>query len=811
MEVKNINRVDTGRGNKDASAGFPSHLVEPKIKLTPEWCLSFLKGMNTGNNQMTIFRNNTEKYKQWRDYARGDQEIDQYKEMLTSSNKKNRGRKNQSWRNLDYEIMPIAPKFVRILEGMIMKQPRIVKTKGIDNESLDAERTYESKLSEFVFNRDWLSKIQGAGFNANSPIAQGDPEPMTMGEIPLYKDIYYKDRNALELKDVIDTTLEVNKMDEQGRRDCVIDYIEVGVAGTKVFVDTNGFLKIRRTIPERIISNVCRKDDFGDISWVGEYQEMTIQELKQEAGNQFTEEEYRRIAEESNNKSYGSASNFIPTFTEEDVISYPYDNEKITVLDGEWFSVDSRTSKVGKNKAGNPTFERVKNNFLPNGVSDDMYKEQSKGEKYLMRRNLKNVYRGKWVVNTGFIYNYGLQTDMIRMGSSLEDVKLSYTFHTSQYSSVIRNIIPILDQIQINWLQFQNHNARSRPSGLSIEMGALENLQLGKGGEKMTPKEALRLYFDTGILVWRRKEWGGASNQWKPIEELANAPSAGAQQSLTNIITMIDMLRNILGINEVSDASTPNPEIGKFVTESAMVATQSAINYLYFGDKKIYEGTAEKVALLLPSLIKKGKSKAFIGALGLSSYNFFKNNIDLTRYEFSTKIEVGYSDEQRAIVQKYMQIDITNGTIGSDDAIKIEGEENPHKQASMLRQAKIETQKRESEVSQQNAQLEVEKNTASAQASSAAEVEKETQLSELRNAEAVIKSDLTIKEQNNKLKGDIILRKLDAGIKLTEQDDEQVTDILKEKIKQETALEVAEINAETAEKVSKEKPKAEAA
>lgn len=800
MEVKNRNSINTGTGNKDAVTGFPSHLIDPKLKLSPEWCLAYLAGMHTSHSQMSISRSNTEKYKQWRDYARGNQDIDQYKEMSMSSNKRNKGKNNQTWRKLDYEIMPIAPKFVRILEGMIMNQPRIIKTKGIDNESLDAERTYESKLAEWVFNKEWLEKV-GDGKNINSPIGEGDPEPMTMGEIPLYKDIYYKDQNALELKDLIDTTFEVNKFEEQGRRDCVIDSLEVGLAGTHVSVDTNGFIKVRKVMPERVITNVCKKDDYSDLSWAGEYVQMTIQELKQEAGNQFTEDQYRRIAEQTSNKNYPSGLS--GSSVDADAISFPYDNENINVLKGTWFSVDSRTSKVGKNRAGNKTFERVKNNFLPNGVSDDLYKEKHNGEKYLVRRNLKNAYRGNWIVDTNFIYNYGLETDMIRMGSSLEDVKLSYSFHTTGFDSVIRKIIPILDQIQINWLQFQNHNARSKPAGLSIEMTALESLSLGKGGEKMTPKEALRLYFETGILVWRRTNWNGATNQWKPIDELANSTSTGAQQSLSNILQMIDMLRNILGINEVSDASTPNPDIGKFVTESAMVATKSAVNYLYFADKKLYEETAEKVALILPSLIKRGKSKAFIGALGLRSYNFFKKNIDLTRYEFSTKIDAGYSDEQRAIVQKYMQLDIQKGTLGSDDAIKIEQEENPHKQVAMLRQSKIEYERRQSENAQESANIELEKNIQSTKAAAAADVEKETALSELRKEEEEFRSELAMKSQNNTLKGDIIKIKLEAGIKLTEQEEDHVNDIVKERIKQETSIKVAEMRT----KETKEQPK----
>jgi hypothetical protein len=806
MKVTETTSVDTGVNNADSQAGFPSHLIDPDKKRTPQWCLAFMKGMHERNNQISIFRNNATSYKEWRDYARGKQEIDQYKETPASGNKRNRGKRNNTWKNLDYSIMPIAPKFVRILEGMIMKQPRIVKTKGIDNESLDAERTYEGKLAEYLFNQEWLQKVQTeVNIQANTPIASGDPAPMTMGEIPLYKDLYYKDQNALELKDVIDTVMEVNKFKEQGRRMCVRDSIEVGVLGSKVYIDTNGFIKVRDVRPERVITNTCKKDDFSDIQWAGEYVEMTIMDMKQEAGNQFTEKEYKEIAEKATGNNY-SQNNF-PSHIEEDIISYPYDSAKITVLDAEWFSADTRTTKVSTNKYGNKMSERVPKDYLPKGVSDDMYKEKSGGKSYLMRRNLKNVYRGKWIVGTQFIYNYGLATDMIRMGSSLEDVKLSYSFHTLSFDSLMRMIKPILNQIQVNWLQFQNHNARSRPSGLSIEMSALENLTLGKAGEKMTPKDAIKLYMETGILVWRRKEWSGHTSQWRPVEELQNQPSTGAVQSLQNILSMIDMLRNILGINEVSDASTPNPEIGKFVTESAMVATQDAINYLYYADKKLYEETAEKVALLLPDLIKRGPSKAFIESLGLRTYNFFKKNIDLTRYQFSTRIEAGYSDEQRAIVQKYMELAVSNMEISGDWAIKIENEENPHKQAAMLRQAKLEKIKENQEKAQAESEMQTESNIASAQAASEAKIAENKALAKLEMQKDANKHELTIKEQNNLVKGQIVLEKLKAGIALTEQEEALAASLMETNIQARTSIKVAEIGAKASEKAAAARPK----
>ena len=98
-EVKNINRVNTGMNEKGTVSGFPSHHVDPSIKQQPEWCLRFLKGMHTGNNENNIFRNKSEDYKKWRDYARGQQEIDQYKERRAAGKKRNRGKNNNTWKN----------------------------------------------------------------------------------------------------------------------------------------------------------------------------------------------------------------------------------------------------------------------------------------------------------------------------------------------------------------------------------------------------------------------------------------------------------------------------------------------------------------------------------------------------------------------------------------------------------------------------------------------------------------------------------------------------------------------------------------
>lgn len=807
--------VDTGDNadlkinTAETKKGFPSHLVDQKIKKSYKWCFHYVKAMHweyRGGTGPALFRNVANKYKEYRDYARGNQEVDQYKEMLGAARKRNRGKRNLSWKNLDWSILPIAPKFVEVLKGKMKAQPRNLKIRAIDSSSLEQERLYESELAEWIFNREWYRKLADRlpGFEKQSPVQDGEPEPKSVGDIPMYKNLFYKDEASMELTDVIELSFEVNNMPHI-REEVIEDLIEVGIAGTRTYIDSNGFLKTRRVVPERMVANQCKFKDFRDLIRVGEYVEMTISDLKQMAGNQFTEDEYRKIAEYSTNKTFGAGA-FTTDYYEE-TYTYPYDYEKITVLDAEWLSVDEKTTNVSKDRYGNLQSEFVGKDFLPKGVSDDDYKEKYNGERYIIRRNVKNRYRAMWVVDSPYLFNYGLATDMPRQASSLAETSTSYKIYTTNFDSLMRKIIPVLDQIQINWLQFQNHVARSRPAGLSIEMSALENLSLGKGGERMTPKEALRLYFDTGILLWRRKEWSGHTSQWKPVEELNNGIGDAAAQHFQNIINQIDILRNLIGLNQVDDASTPNPEIGKFVTETASQATNFALDYLYHAEKEIYEGTAQITALLLPDLIKRGGGKGMVQALGKKTFNFFKNNIDLTFHEFSIKIEAGSTDEQKIMIHEYTKLAMGNDKIEEEHAIMISQELNPYKQVELLRHFKEEKTKRSMDEQKAVAQIEEQKNVNSANAAADAEIRKTVEVSKIELQKEIMIKKLDIQSEMMKGQVQLVIAKIKSGTELTKIEKKIEADIIIADMKVDGTIEVAEIQAESAENVAEKQPK----
>jgi len=106
---------------------------------------------------------------------------------------------------------------------------------------------------------------------------------------------------------------------------------DYGVAGYKEYIDSNGAIKIRTINPRNIIINHCKKNDFSDASYVGEVIEMTISDLKQMAGDQFTAEEYENIAKNVLGK-YGNPREWPSSLS---IYNKGYDRFNIRVLDME--------------------------------------------------------------------------------------------------------------------------------------------------------------------------------------------------------------------------------------------------------------------------------------------------------------------------------------------------------------------------------------------------------------------------------------------------------------------------------------------
>jgi hypothetical protein len=387
-----------------------------------------------------------------------------------------------------------------------------------------------------------------------------------------------------------------------------------------------------------------------------------------------------------------------------------------------------------------------------------------------------------------------MQRSLNRLGDCRSNFNL-YTF----FDSYMRKVEPIADDIQRNWLHYQNMQAQSKPNGLKINKRALTSLSVaGKGGAEVLDEfDILQMYTETGNMVYKGEDAAGRPYPYDPIQELKGGINEAAVTHLEFIKNQIDLARTIFGLNEATDSSTPNPKLGKAIAEMLEQNTNTALGTIYYAYSHLFEETVKSIALLVPDaeMIKTASKDE---ALGASSGQFFRANNDLSFREFGIVIEDGPSSEVRQRLQKYIELSIAAKEIRPEDALLIENEPNLMRAYWMLamkrRQKMEEDQKQQMQLYQAEEQKNI--NSANAAAESQKQAEMEMYQAEIQKEYAL----MPIKERFLALEitGKVALAKIQAGAVLEKADIEALSELHNTLIKAKSQEKIAEENRKKA-------------
>lgn len=640
--------------------GFPSHLVDPKEK-GKEWIRQYCRAAWdswNNDNPRSIFYNARYRYEVYKQYAMGNQSVNKYKPLMGIDQES-----TETWLNVDWTVIPIVPKFRRIALGKLSKVDYNITATPVDSLANEENEDYFAKVKAKILLREEASKIDPELLSA--PALQMEPgEAKDMEELEMQMKYTYKHQMAIEAEQGIKLVLEQNQI-EKLRDQVREDLFDYGVSGYKEFIDSNGAIKIRRVNPRNVIINHCKKNDFSDAQYIGEVIEMTIADLKQMAGSQFSEQEYEDIAKNVLGR-YGNPREWLDNLS---IYNKGYDQFNIRILDLEFFSVNDMVYEQRIDRRGNKIYARAK------------YEDRNKRKDKFERIAYKVVYKGRWIIDTNYVFDYGLATNMKRAKSSLMDTKMSYhlfapEFYDMNAHGMMEQIIPIADAIQIAWYRLQNVINQSRPKGIMIEMGALEDIPLGSGGKKLDPMSVLDLYNKTGTLVYRKADAQGRMTNYRPIEELENGLGRDALNYWQLIQNHIQMLRDITGMNEMTDGSTPDPRTLTTVAKLAYEGTNNAMYGIVQGDKFLLEDLANDIILRLQDVAEGGEIKGYVRSLGSNTMKFFKMSSNVALYEFGIFIEDKPTDDQRAMLMQQVQAGQAGGMLDIEDAIIIQNTDN---------------------------------------------------------------------------------------------------------------------------------------
>jgi len=629
---------------------FPSHLIDPRDK-NARWILDYAKAAWYDSSQHSgIFYHKSWKYREIKDYALGNQSINQYKKTFNLGDEE-----DTTYLNIDWRILPVITKFRRIALNKLKKLNYSIEAQAVDSVAVNDKENY---IAEQKAKLAFKERLQQENPDLVQKITSED-DAENYDDLKI-KELYtYKHNAAIELENGIDLILNQNNI-ETNRGKIMEDLFDYGVAGYKDWIDSAGNVRFRRVNPATMLTSYCIENDFKDKQYAGEVVRMTIADLKQAAGDQFTEDEYREIADMVRGK-WGNPT-VIPTPT---LYSSGYDDFHIDVMDLEFYSVNEAVYEKRINKRGNPVMSRT--SYTKRG--------EDNGKEY-KRIAYKVVYTTQWIISTDFQFNYGLATNMKRAKSNMTDVEMSYNFYAPEFfdmqaKGITEQLIPLANSIQIAWYKLQNAINQARPKGVEIDIDGLEDIPLGAGGKSLDVTQVLDLFNEKGVLVYRRRDLSGEISNYKPIQEIENGLGKDAVVWFEIIRNDIQMIRDITGMNEYTDGSTPDPRALTATVNMAVEGSNNALGDVVTGDQLLLKKLGTSLYMRLQDAVKYGNIKGYAKSLGEDSVRFIEATSNISAHEFGIFLTLSMSNEEKMQFKAKLEDMAAKGIIDPDTAIMV--------------------------------------------------------------------------------------------------------------------------------------------
>ena len=215
--------------------------------------------------------------------------------------------------------------------------------------------------------------------------------------------------------------------------------------------------------------------------------------------------------------------------------------------------------------------------------------------------------------------------------------------------------------------------SRLVPDGVYLDADGLAEVDLGNG-TNYNPQEALNMFFQTGSVVGRSFTSEGDANPAKvPIQQIQNGAGGNKIQSLiTTYNYYLQMIRDVTGLNEARDGSTPDPNslvgVQKLAAANSNTATRHILQSMLF---LTAEG-AENLSLRISDIVKYSPTReAFIRAIGAHNVATLDELKELHLYDFGIFIELLPDEEEKALLENNIQQALSQQSIDLDDVIDI--------------------------------------------------------------------------------------------------------------------------------------------
>lgn len=698
---------------KDSENNFPSTFEPADVKKGKDYILKYAKDLwSAAKNQSSTYNFNTRKdrFINNRKYSEGLQSIEKFKQQFSING-------DNTYLNFDWQVSTPLPKLVEVFRGQMLNNPYKIDFVPVDSMSLTEYDTQKKiKLAEMKM-QEQLAPLIDQGI-----LQKKDNLPEDNDELEIYMQTNFKLAQAIAMETITQAILEDNDIEYINAKGAK-DLIDNKIIAARVCLDENKNIKVEYIDPAELVSSYVNRSDFKDAKHIGVMKQVTVDDLRVMAAGQLTETELFDIAKSVAGR-YGNTSwdNINTKYYNNNFDWEKVNKFKVMVLDFEFFSTDDLT--MTKVKARNNGFKTLINEQPKN----------QKAEKSTSVKKIKNVYVAKYVVDTDYVFDYGLKENIIRErinGKYSTNTTLGFVVHAPdiydmENKSKVEEMIPYADELIRIQLKMQQLISKAAPSGYAINVDAVVEGLAGMGMGGMKPIDARAMRDQIGDIYYRavREDNTPITPGQPPITALPNGLDNSIMLLVNAYNATLQRMKESIGVNDAVDGTQPDAKALIGVQKLAIASHNNAMRALYGTFLKFNEDIARQVAMLAQQLIRKGINKdTFINMVGKETVD----QLDITKLtssDFAISVRMLPDAEDIAYIESKIEIALQQQppliTLQDAFAIRRVMREDVDKAEQLLavrekRRRKENTQRAE-QMQQQNAQLQAQVAQAAEQA-----------------------------------------------------------------------------------------------
>jgi hypothetical protein len=368
-----------------------------------------------------------------------------------------------------------------------------------------------------------------------------------------------------------------------------------------------------------------------------------------------------------------------------------------------------------------------------------------------VHRAIEVLYSGAKILGHPMMLKWQMAENMTRPYADTVKVRMNYTLcaprmYKGRIESIVSRITTFADMIQLTHLKLQQVMSRMVPDGVFLDMDGLAEVDLGNG-TNYNPAEALNMYFQTGSIVGRSLTQDGDPNRGKvPIQELATSNGMSKIQALIQTYNYyLQMIRDVTGLNEARDASSPDKNSLVGLQKLAAANSNTATRHILQGSLYLTQKTCENISLRVADSLMYPLTRMSLES-SISKYNThtLQELMKLNIHDFGIFINLEPDEEEKQQLETNIQIALKTNSIYLEDAIDIREVKNLKLANQLLKFRRKKKQEYDEKVQLQNIQAQAQANAKTAEQAAMAEVQKQQALSETQAQLEKVKLELEI-------------------------------------------------------------------